>query len=171
MQGKCQRGRGCLLVGDLEALWELIPISGLLFYLCSFSFSFSLSFQLSNSCALSLLCFWTPKGPQGRRNETFPRDNWGSRRCYLGGRETESAQGLWHRPKGRGCNIPELPVESALDQVHSQAGAYEPPASGRARWPQAPLGLALLGHSSPITPKGPLRSQGNPAPGSFHSSP
>lgn len=33
-------------------------------------------------------------------------------------------------PRGRGCNVPELPVESALDQVHSQAGASEAPASG-----------------------------------------
>lgn len=66
----------------------------------------------------------------------------------LGG-ETESAQGLSHWPKGRGCNIPELPVESALDQVHSQAGAYQPLASRCARWPQASPALALLGHSSP----------------------
>lgn len=47
---------------------------------------------------------------------------------------------------GRGCNVPELPAESALDQVHSQAGAFRAPASGPARWPGGPLGLAEPGH-------------------------
>lgn len=75
--------------------------------------------------------------------------------------------------QGRGCNVPELPVESALDQVHSQAGASEAPASGGARWPQARWvsnGLETERSLQPFGDCGPLRSQGTLAPSSLHSS-
>lgn len=52
-----------------------------------------------------------------------------------------STAGLLRWPGGRGCNFPDLPVESALDQVHSQAGVLETLESDRSRWPRAPLGL------------------------------
>lgn len=79
------------------------------------------------------------------------------------------------RPRGRGCNVPELPVESALDQVHSQAGTSEAPVSGRARWPRARWVSHGLDQSSlslqPFGNCGPLRSKGILAPSSLHSSP
>lgn len=85
------------------------------------------------------------------------------------------ARGLSARPllwtRGRGCNIPELPVESALDQVHSRAGASEAPANGRARWPRAPHCWDTELSLQPCEHSGPLCSQGAPAPSSSHPSP
>lgn len=95
----------------------------------------------------------------------------------MGTRETERALVAprplcW--PRGRGCNVPELPVESALDQVHSQAGASEAPASGGARWPRdrwASHSLDTELSLQPFGACGPLRSQGTLDPSSLHSSP
>lgn len=92
------------------------------------------------------------------------------------GKPKERRSPVWplRWPRSRGCNVPELPVESALDQVHSQAGASEAPASGRARWPRArwvPHGRDTERSFQPFGDCGSLRSQGTPAPSSLHSSP
>lgn len=79
-------------------------------------------------------------------------------------------------PRGRGCNVPELPVESALDQVHSQAGASEAPASGvEVQGGSGPAvshrAWTLISASPALWGLWPPRSQGTFAPSSLHSSP
>lgn len=86
-------------------------------------------------------------------------------------RDLRSPLRLLRWPRSRGCNVPELPVESALDQVHSQAGACEAPAKGRVRWSRARWashGWILKAFSNPVGTIAPLRAQGTPASSCLH---
>lgn len=141
---------GSRLLGDLESmlctyfsLFLSIPPSSLLL--------FSLSFLLT-----------TPKDLTEGEMKAFPATEGNLRGgIWADGKPKArwSSAGLQQRwPQGRGCNFPDLPVESALDQVHSQAGVLERLESDRSRWPRAPLGL----HCWDIALLPPLRAQWTP---------
>lgn len=135
-------GRGSLYLGDLGAPLGIIPIPRLLLVFVVFSRSLSFSSFLTTNDSPGK---WKRNPPSLRQmgawQEILGRK--GNRKCA-----GWSAGKLRCRPRGRGCNIPELPVESALDQVHSQPG---PPRRQPAPLKVAPgpFGLALVGHSCP----------------------
>lgn len=125
--------RGGRLVGDLEAL-----------YAPSFLFLSIFGPPSSLPPSLSLTWFTIPKEPtEGEMKPLAATDGNLRGGIWADGKPKAcwSIAGLLRWPGGRGCNFPDLPVESALDQVHSQAGVSETPASDRSRWPRAPPGL------------------------------
>lgn len=132
MKGKSQHV-GTSPLQSLEAPERIIPIDR---SSCGPFHSPSLSLCLFNELPF---LFSSSQGPLGKKNKRFPVRGGGlGSDIWVQGKPKErrsSARPLrW--PGGRGCNVPKLPVESALDQVHSQAGASEAPASGRAKWPR-----------------------------------
>lgn len=116
------------LLGNLESVYAPIFLFLSIFRL---PFSFSL---LSLLPALRL-----PSTPTEGEMEPFPATD-GNLRDWADGKPKAhwSTAGPLRRLGGRGCNFPDLPVESALDQVHSQAGVSETPAGDRSRWPGGP---------------------------------
>lgn len=105
--------RGDRLLGNLESAYAPIFLS--LYIPSSFLFLPSLSSS----------CFTTPKYPTEGEMEPFPATDGNLRGgIWADGKPKArwSTAGPLRRLGGRGCNFPDLPVESALDQVHSQAG-------------------------------------------------